>query len=88
MHCHCFKIIIDAPESIDTELTDVEKNYAMMMCGLTDTNVPFNEDFFNNMNKKQVDFLMSKVDRQNCQYSPSYARYVNKLTKLSDSMNS
>jgi len=77
-----------APESDDTELTDAQKNYAMMMCGLTDINVPFNEDFFNNMNKKQVDFLMSKVDRQDCQYSARYARYVDKLTKLSNSMNS
>jgi hypothetical protein len=87
MYCLCLpkrKPNID----YDAELTDAEKRHALYMCGLSDSKHPFNQYFFENMNKKQVDFLMSKVDKQDCQYSIKYATYVQKLEELSKKLNS
>lgn len=63
-------------------LTDQEKYNARLMCGLVDSNQPFNESFFNNMTKAEIKYLLSIVDRQDAQYSHSYVVYISKLEAL------
>ena len=74
MKCFCFAKMPD--------LTDAEKAYATKMCGLSDLDTPFNQEFFDNMSILQIKYLLSIVDRQDAQSSYSYASYVRKLHAL------
>lgn len=87
MHCFSFRNC-NKTMPFEQELTETEKHHTMKMCGLIDVNTPLNETFFNNMNKKQVNYLLSKVDMQDAQHSYSYATYIKKLHMLADKLNS
>lgn len=70
MKCPCFSL------DNEDELTETEKVNAVKLYG---PNVYDDKVFFEKIDKRQAEYLMSIVDMQDCQHSYSYAKYVKQL---------
>jgi hypothetical protein len=58
------------------ELSEKEKNRLRELAKMSD------KSFLKNVNRKELDFLLSLVDRQDCQSSYNAAKYANDLDAL------
>ena len=71
--CMKKKMPIIAPTA---ELSEKEKNRLRELAKMPD------KSFLKNVNRKELDFLLSLVDRQDCQSSYHAAKYANDLDAL------